>query len=72
MDHLRQYDGAIMIIWVIYKHKQYTAQQYLDGEPGKIQLHADSLKKLHGKLPPNMIKLPRNPFDNPGIIESWI
>lgn len=66
-----------MIIWTIYKHPsdypgKYVARQFLYGEPGAIFLVADTLKQIRAKIPPEMLKLPRDINDDPVIVESYI
>lgn len=66
-----------MILWTIYKHprdhpKSYVARQFILDEPTQVTFIADTYEKLIRKIPPGMIRMPRSPFDDPVIIETWI
>ena len=66
-----------MIIWTIYKHpkdfpRKFVARQFINEVPNRIPLIADTYEKLIRIIPPGMIRIPRDPDDDPKIVECWI
>lgn len=66
-----------MILWTIYKYpkdfpKDYVARQFIVDQPTEITLVADTYKRIIALIPPGMIRIPRSPFDDPVIVETWI
>lgn len=64
-------------IWVIYDHPddfpdQFTARRWVLDRPTDEYLFADTLDELRGKLPPGLVRLQRDPADDPKIVESWL
>lgn len=66
-----------MIIWTIYKFPwdyptKFVARQFINEIPNRIPLTASTYKRLIAIMPPGMIRIPRDPNDDPKIIECWI
>lgn len=67
-------------IWTVYKRPldhpdKYVARRWLatpQPTPTDDKLLADDLDALRKKLPPGLIRMSRQPEDDPVIVESWI
>lgn len=67
-------------IWTVYERRadyptKFVARRWL----ATIQLVAtddvlldDTLEALRNRLPPGLVQMPRDPSDDPTIVESWL
>jgi hypothetical protein len=66
-----------MILWTIYKYPKdypndYVARQFILDQPTQITFIENTYERLIRKLPPGMIRIPRDKTDDPVIVETWI
>jgi hypothetical protein len=74
-------NSKLLNIWTIFDHPidypdHYVARLFIVGN-GNHKATAsvilcNDLDELRGKLPPNLIRLPRDNNDDRNIIESWL
>lgn len=69
-----------LIVWAIYQRPKDYPQGFVvrpwstvDGQilGGKVQ-YAETLSEARSKVPPNLVRLPPLPGEDPVILESWI
>ena len=66
-----------LTLWVVYEHPkdfpdEFVARRFVGDSATSDVLRAPTLAKLRAQLPPDLIYLPRDPSDDPVIVESWI
>ncbi|MBA1280438.1 hypothetical protein [Stutzerimonas stutzeri] len=67
-------------MWTVYERpadhpQQYVARRWIaipKAEPTSEFLVADDLESLRQKLPTGLVRMDRNPGDDPVIVETWI
>lgn len=64
-------------IWVVYDNPtdlpgSFVARKWLLDQPTTEIHQAKTLEDVRGKLPKGLIRLPRNPNDDPKIVELWV
>lgn len=70
-------------MWTIYTNPgegrgEYVARKWIvilgSNEPlaTGVTVKSKTLAKVRRKLPPGLVCLPRDPYDDPGIVESWM
>jgi len=75
----------LLTMWVIYEHPRdfpdsYVARRWSVGRKGKESFYrpemqsiaAKKLTTLYRKLPAGLIRLERDPHDDPVILEVWL
>lgn len=67
----------ILPIWVIYENPvdlpdRFVARKWLLDRPTGELHQARTLEDLRNKLPRGLVKLNRDPSDDPKIVECWI
>jgi hypothetical protein len=73
---------SVLSIWTVYKRPSdypalYVARRHESRSDGTAvatleAVFADTLEAVRAKLPPGLVCIPRDPTDDPVIVESWI
>lgn len=63
--------------WTIYKHPldhpdKYVVRGWIDGTPDRTAHVADTLDEARDLVPAGLTRFPRNPEDDPVIVETWL
>ena len=72
--------GAILSIWTVYERpldhpEQFVARRWVatpQPVPTDEVLFAHDLDDLRQKMPSGLVRMPRQPGDDPVIVETWI
>ena len=64
-------------MWVIYERPKdfpdkFVARRWDNSRPTQDTIVENSLKEVRSKLPPWMIRFPRNESDDACIVETWM
>jgi hypothetical protein len=71
---------TVLSLWTVYDHPSdhpayWVARRWeirREAVPTGDLLKADTLDELRGLLPPGLDRLPREPGDDPAIVETWL
>jgi hypothetical protein len=63
-------------IWTVYQHPRdmpdaYVARLFLTGKPTEQVVQAPTLDEVRALIPPGLYRMPRQPGDDPVIVETW-
>jgi hypothetical protein len=72
-------DEDTILVWAVYEHPKdfselWIARPYRCNpivEPLHVHLEAATVEELRAQLPPNLVRLPRSPNDEPQLVETW-
>lgn len=70
-------------LWTIYNNPsdcpgEFVARKWVvilgSNQPHatNVTVKSKTLAKVRRKLPPGLVRMPRDPSDDPGIVESWM
>ena len=64
-------------IWTVYEKPsdyptKYVARLFQNDKPTINAVFADTLDGVRKKIPPGLYCMPRDPKDDPKIMESWL
>jgi hypothetical protein len=72
----------LLELWTVYDHPvdcpgNWVARKWVVGPGGKSEatsdcIVSDTLEDLRDALPPGLYRLPRDPDDDPVIVETWL
>lgn len=68
---------SLVPVWVIYQRpkdypRKFVARLWNLDEPTATALVADTLEEVRGLLPAGLVRIERNPLDDPVILEAWV
>jgi hypothetical protein len=67
----------VLQLWTVYENPRdypgkFVARLFLNDEPTQIHHVAATLWQLLEMIPENLVRIPRDPQDDPCILEVWI
>lgn len=68
---------CVLDIWVIYENQvdypgEFVARKFQNEHATKNVIRGASLFAVREQLPKGLVLLPRNPLDEPQIVEVWL
>lgn len=78
--HTLSWKRGHLPVWVVYDHPNdypegFVARMHVvipSEGPTMMKVEADTLKGVREQLPPGLTRIPRDPNDDPKIVECWI
>ncbi len=64
-------------LWTVYDHPrdapdEFLARKYVLDQPTTVTVRGRTLDDVRSLLPPGLYRLPRQPADDPVIVEVWL